>query len=230
MHPEQLAIALYGDDFPTTWRKVIQGTISRLRKVLGPLAVETTATGYRLSMGDEEIDVRRFEHLVDHAATLAATGEHDRAVVVLREALDLGRGDPLVDLDHWEPGRAEAARLRDLQRVAEERVVEALLATGQASTAVGLALANVEREPLREQRWASLAMAQYRSGRQGDALRSLSRARQALTEELGVDPGPELIELEHRILAQDPSLVEGDVVSAAEHGVPLQGPAELRGR
>ena len=221
--PEQIAIALYGDDFPTTWRKIVQGTISRLRKVLGPLAVETTATGYRLSMGDEEIDIRRFEHLVDHAATLAATGEHDRAVVVLREALDLGRGDPLVDLDHWEPGRAEAARLRDLQRVAEERVVEALLATGQASTAVGPALANVEREPLREQRRASLAMAQYRSGRQGDALRSLSRARQVLAEELGVEPGPELVALEQRILAQDPSLVEGDVVAPPSTVCPYKG-------
>ena len=76
---------------------------------------------------------------------------------------------------------------------------------------------------MREQRWASLAVAQYRSGRQGDALRSLSRARQVLAEELGVEPGPELVALEQRILAQDPSLVEGDVVAPPSTVCPYKG-------
>lgn len=221
---DQLAAALYGDDLPQTWRKVVQGSISRLRKLLGPLAVETTATGYRLGLGDEEIDVRRFEQLVDQAEVLAGSGEPDRAVVALREGLALAEGEPFADLDRWESARAEAARLGDLQRVAEERLVDALLATGQVGRAAALALAHVEREPFREQRWAALALAQYRSGRQGEALRSLGRARRVLADELGLEPGPELVALEQRILAQDPALqAAGEVVLPASATCPYKG-------
>lgn len=204
--PDRLAAALYGDDPPPTWRKVVQGSVVRLRRLLGPMAVETSAAGYRLVVGDDEIDARRFERLVRQAADLAGTGDDERSALMLRDALDLFRGDPLVDLDGWEPARAEAARLQELRLLAEERSVEALIKSGQHRDAVALAAGLVEEQPLREQRWAVLALAQYRTGRQADALRALNRARRLLAEELGLAPGQELVELERAILAQDPAL------------------------
>src|SRR5262245_12451063 len=188
-----LAAALYGDNPPPTWRKVVQGAVVRLRRALGPRAIETTPAGYRLTLGDEEVDVRRFERLVRQASELADMGDPERAGRTLREALDFGRGEPFVDLDGWEPACAEAARISELRLHAEERGDDALLQLGLHQEAVGIARAQAERQPLREQRWVALALAQYRSGRQADALRSIARARGVLADQLGLDPGPDLV-------------------------------------
>ena len=114
----------------------------------------------------------------------------------------------------WEPARAEAARLSETRRAAEESLVQALVDSGSGE-AVARAAAIVENEPLREKRWALLALAQYRTGRQGDALRSISRARRVLTEQLGVDPGHELVHLEQSILSHDQVLIDAAVVGIA---------------
>jgi DNA-binding SARP family transcriptional activator len=161
---ERLADAAYGEDPPPTWRKVLQNSIVRLRRALGPRAIETTAAGYRLTLGDEEIDSRRFERLVAEATERAVTHEHGRVVALLTEALSLFLGRPLSDLDDWEPGQAEAARLEELRRVAEEHLVDALIADGRPEEATTLLTRLTAQEPYREQRWASLALAQYRAG------------------------------------------------------------------
>ena len=75
---DRLAAALYGDAFPPTWRKVVQGSVGRLRHALGPHAIATVADGYRLDLGDSELDTRRFERLVADAADLTTAGEHER--------------------------------------------------------------------------------------------------------------------------------------------------------
>ena len=103
-------------------------------------------------------------------------------------------------------GRSEAARLEELRRTAEEDWLDARLDAGDHRQVAAEAEAMVNAEPLRERRWASLALAQYRCARQADALRSLAGARHVLVEQLGLSPGPELTELEAAILRQDPAL------------------------
>ena len=187
--PDRLAEAVYGSDPPATWRKVVHGSVGRLRHCLGAQAIATVDGGYRLELGDDQIDVRRFERLVADAERLADVGEPERAALRLAEALELAGGEPFVDLDGWEPGAAVAIRVAELVRRAEEQLVAAWLAAGQYQEALRAASEQVEREPLREQRWASLALAQYRAGRQGEALRTIQRARRMLADELGLEPG-----------------------------------------
>ena len=203
---DRLAEALYGAEPPAAWRKVVHRSIGRLRHQLGAHAIVTAGSGYRLELGDDEIDVRHFERLVGEAERLSAVGEHERAALTLEAAIELVVGAPWVDLEGWEPAVAAAARYRELTRQAEEQLVRAKLASGQYGAALAVAAEQVVREPLREQRWEALALAQYRAGRQGEAMRTIRRARRVLAEELGLEPGPELVGLERAILAQDPSL------------------------
>ncbi len=96
---------------PATWRKVVHGSVGRLRHCLGAQAIATVDGGYRLELGDDQIDVRRFERLVADAERLADVGEPERAALRLAEALELAGGEPFVDLDGWEPGAAVAIRV-----------------------------------------------------------------------------------------------------------------------
>jgi WD40 repeat protein/DNA-binding SARP family transcriptional activator len=211
--PAQIADALWRDSPPGSWPKQVQICVGRIRRVLGATAVETSGGGYRLALDDDEIDARRFELLVERGRTLTASGEPDRAAATFSRALGLWRGPPLENLDGWLPARGEAARLEELHRTAEEDWLDARLAAGDHREVAAEAEAMVKAEPLRERRWRSLALAQYRCARQGDALRTLARARQTLVEQLGVSPGPELAALEAAILRQDPAL--GTVAEAA---------------
>jgi DNA-binding SARP family transcriptional activator/WD40 repeat protein len=221
---DRLAAALYGDqDPPASWRKVVQGAVMRLRAVLGADGIESSANGYRLAIPDDEIDARLFERQLREAEVASARDDGERAAVLYSDALKLFSGEPLVDLDGWEPGRAEAARLGELRLLAEERRVDALLESGQHQDAVSLAAGLVEEQPLREQRWATLALAQYRCGRQGDALRSLNRARRVLAEEVGLDPSNDLVELERAILAQEPNLAAREVSGFTSGECPYRG-------
>jgi DNA-binding SARP family transcriptional activator/WD40 repeat protein len=201
---EQLADALWGEDPPVSWPKVVQGCVGRLRRVLGQDAVRTTSGGYRLALADDEIDVRRFEALYAHARQLTVAGEHDRAAAVLDQALGLWRGTALPDLDRWPDGRTEAGRLDELRLGAQEELLTERAAAGRDVVADASAL--VAAQPLREKRWHLLAVALYRSGRQSDALAALRSARRTLQEELGLDPGQELVDLEHAILTHDERL------------------------
>jgi DNA-binding SARP family transcriptional activator/WD40 repeat protein len=204
--PEQLADALWPEVPPQSWRKQVQILIGRLRKALGPEAIETVAGGYRLVLPDDDVDAGRFEALVGKARALAATGEADRAAVVLARALELWRGRAFEDLDAWPPARTEADRLDELRRTAEEDRLEAQLLAGEHSAAAAAAEVLVAQEPLRERRWAALALARYRCGRQADALDALRQARRLLVEQLGVEPSPDLAALEQAVLRQDPTL------------------------
>ena len=204
---DRLVDVLWGDAPPPSAAKVLQGCVVRLRKVLGPRAVETSPAGYRLMVPLHEIDSQRFERAVERARGLLADGAAERAAVVLTEALALWRGVPLVDLEGWDTARIEAGRLSELRLEADELYVEATLKAGHNDRVLAKAQAMVREAPLRERRWVLLARTQYQSGRQGDALRSLRRVRAVLGSELGLDPGPEIEQLEHAILKQDPSLV-----------------------
>jgi DNA-binding SARP family transcriptional activator/energy-coupling factor transporter ATP-binding protein EcfA2 len=204
---EVLADALWANSPPASWLKVVQGCVVRLRRVLGPDSIDTRPQGYCLTLSSDEIDTFRFERLVGRASELMMLGESDRAVYMLDEALSLWRGRALVELEEWQPGRVEAERLEELRRDAEELRLDAALQAGHWRQALAEAKTRVAEAPLREHRWTLLALAQYQAGRQGDALRTLHRARTVLADELGLDPGPDIVALEDAILRQDPSLI-----------------------
>ena len=136
-----------------------------------------------------------------------AHGEPERAAYLLDEALACFAGEPFIDLATWESGALEAARLTELRLGAEEARVEALLRAGHHDDVVADALALVAARPLREHRHALLALAQYRAGRQADALATLRALRARLVDELAVEPSAGLVELERGILRQDPDLM-----------------------
>jgi DNA-binding SARP family transcriptional activator/WD40 repeat protein len=204
---ESLAEAIWGQTPPPSWVKVVQGCVSRLRKTLGGDVIETAEHGYRLRVHVDHVDHLRFERLVGRARELLTVGEPERAAYLLREALDLWRGEPFAELVGWPPGHIELERLVELHRDAEELLVEALLRSGRHELGLGPAGRLVREAPFRERRWGLLALAQYQAGRQRDALSTLQQARAVMVDELGLDPGPALASLEHAILRQDPSLV-----------------------
>ena len=220
---ERLADAMWGDAPPATWNKVLQGSVMRLRKVLGAGAIETSAAGYRLTTPADEVDAHRFERMVRRSQELLTLGEHDRAAYVSGEALALWRGPALRELERWDPGRVEAGRLEELRLDAEEIRLEASLRAGRHREVLAETQARVAEAPLRERRWALLALAQYQAGRQGDALRTLHQARTVLVRELGVEPGPDLVALEQAILRQDPSLVAAVALPESSAACPYLG-------
>ncbi len=212
---ELLADALYAAEPPPTWPKVVQGSIARLRKALGAGAIETSPYGYRLIVHEDELDSRNFERLLGRARDHLLTGDPDRATYVVTGALALWRGRALPDLEEWEPGRVEAERLDGLRMDAQELLIEAEIAAGRARACLEQARALVNEAPVRELRWGLWARALYQSGRQIEALQVLGRARTMLREELGLDPGADLAELEQAILRQDPELAGTDPVTAS---------------
>ncbi|KAB7739382.1 hypothetical protein GA707_20420 [Nostocoides sp. F2B08] len=205
---ETLADALWGDEPPASATKVVQGCVSRLRRLLGPDSIRTSGSGYVLDPGAVDLDFMRFERGVALARRERRLERRDLAEVALVEALGLWRGRPLAELDDWEPARAWVAGVQQARLNAEEELLTVQLESGEHDRAVGRALALAEEQPWRERRWALLALAQYRSDRQADALATLRRARSELAGQLGVDPGPELVALESAILRQDPELLE----------------------
>ncbi|MEO6512563.1 MAG: BTAD domain-containing putative transcriptional regulator, partial [Nocardioides sp.] len=200
---DRLADALWGDAQPATAHKVVQGCISRLRTVLGPAAIATEQSGYRLRLARTAIDSVRFERLVVRARELLDLGESERAAFAAEEASGLWYGRAFAELEDWEPAVIESARLQELRLQAQELAVDGRLASGDAERCVDVAQRLAEAEPLREHRWVQLALAEYRSGRQTDALESLRRCRSILVEELGLDASTAVTDLEKRILRHD---------------------------
>lgn len=204
---DALADALWGGQLPSTWPKVLQGCVVRLRKLLGNAAIESAGNGYRLALTDDELDHRVFEHLLQRSRDSLAAGDPARASYLVQDSLDLWRGPALPDLEEWSPGQVEAARLEGLRMDAEEVLVQAGIEDGRAREVVERARALVAQAPYREGRWALLARALHQSGREPEALGALRRARAMLAEEFGLDPGPDLADLEAMLLRQDPSLL-----------------------
>jgi DNA-binding SARP family transcriptional activator/WD40 repeat protein len=213
---EVLAEALW-EEPPPTWPKVVQGCILRLRRILGADSIETTPHGYRLAIARDDVDAHRFERLVRQARDHLERGEAERAAYVVGQALALWRGEALVDLEGSRVGAVEAHRLEDMRRDAEELAAEAALGSGRHDEILSDVRVLVEGAPTREHRWALLARAQFQSGRQDEALRTLRQARRVLDVELGLEPGPELVELEQAILRQDVRLITA-ASTGEDHG------------
>ena len=216
---DELADAVFGGDVTANAAVRLQNHVSRLRKRLGATAIVTDGSGYRLA--DEcDIDWVRFERLVSVPATTADAVIDSRA-----QALALWHGRPFAALGDWPTAQAAAARLEELHRIAQEDYAAAQICHGRSAEAVGELERLVAEDPLRERRWALLMLAAYRCGRQAEALRAFDRARRVLADEAGLSPGPELVELQRRILAQDPDLA---VPPAAAAVPPEPSPSRRR--
>ena len=220
---ESLATALWGDALPASWSKVIPGCIMRLRRLIAPATIETNPLGYRLAAEGVDLDAITFERLVARGVQLLELGEPDRATHALSEALALWRGQPFAELPDWEPAQIASYRLQELRLGAEESLLEARLQSGDLLDAAAQARARVAEAPMRERRWVILGLAQYRQGRQADALATVRRGREFLAEELGLDPCAELAALEQAILRQDPELQSGAAFRAASAECPYFG-------
>jgi WD40 repeat protein/DNA-binding SARP family transcriptional activator len=220
---DRLVDALWGDVPPASAGKVLQGCVVRLRKALGADVIETSDQGYRLVVPVDEVDAQRFERMVVRARELLTLGEPDRAAYLLGDALSLWRGPAFVELEGWDLGVVEAGRLDELRLEAEELRVDACLHAGRFREVLGDAQGMVKASPLRERRWALLALAQYQAGRQGEALRTIHQVKSLLVHQLGLDPGPELASLEQAILRQDESLLVEGAIPAGDRACPYQG-------
>jgi DNA-binding SARP family transcriptional activator/streptogramin lyase len=181
--------------------------ISRLRKALDPPdLLVTRSNGYVLRVDPGDIDVQRFEDDLAQGRQANAAGKPDEALAALDRALGLWRGPALADIGDEPFARVEAGRLEELRLTALEERFDAQLALGHHHRVVAELDALARRQPLRERLRAQLMLALYRSGRQAEALRVYADGRRSLVDELGLDPGPELQQLEQAILRQDPSL------------------------
>jgi DNA-binding SARP family transcriptional activator len=187
----------------------LQAYVSNLRRLLEPgraprgpaRLLVSTPPGYALRVADDAVDAWRFEDLFRRARELAGSGPA-AARRLLEEALGLWQGPAYAEVGDAPWAAAEAARLEQLRLVAWELLVEAMLADGAAAEAVAAAEVLTRQQPLREEGWRLLALGLWAGGRQADALAALRRARGTLVGELGLDPGPALVELEGAILAQ----------------------------
>ncbi|MEY2400781.1 MAG: hypothetical protein QOJ08_892, partial [Ilumatobacteraceae bacterium] len=178
-----------------------------LRRALGsPSFVAIRGGGYALDLPPEAFDVHRFEQLVAAGRAAATECNPDLAITRLAEADSLWRGDALAEFAYEDFAAAEITRLSEMRLATIEQRLDLELELGRHRSVIGELEALVTAHPLRERLRGLLMIALYRAGRQADALRTFQEGRRILGEELGLDPGPELRQLETAILAQDPSL------------------------
>lgn len=204
--PDRLIEGLWGNDPPQTARKTLQLYVSQLRKVLPPGTLETKGSGYVLHVAPGELDVDRFTELVEVGRAATEGGDRALAARALSEALALWRGPALDDFAYEDFAQSEIQRLEELRLSALEDRIDADLALGRQARLVDELEQLVATSPLRERFRARLMLALYRCGRQADALAVYRDGRRMLQEELGIEPGPELRQLEQGILTHDSSL------------------------
>jgi DNA-binding SARP family transcriptional activator len=208
-HPvaaDTLIDAIWGEQGPANPANALQAQVSQLRRVLGADVVVRRGSGYALVVEPDDVDALRLERLVRDGREAAGRGDMSEAATTFAAALSLVRGAPLAELAEMRFARDAGTRLTELVLAAHEGLVDAQLATGRHAEAVSPLTELVRAHPLRERFHAQLVLALYRCGRQAEALRAYQDAREVLVEELGVDPGVELQELERAVLAHDPAL------------------------
>jgi DNA-binding SARP family transcriptional activator len=208
---DRLIDALWGESPPRTAPTSLQNFVSQLRKTLGTETVETRAPGYVLRATAEQVDLARFQRMVENARS----DDPIRRAADLREALSLWRGHPLADFrfDPW--AETEISRLDEVRLAAVEERIAADLEAGRHAALVGELESLVAQHPVRERLRAQLMLAFYRSGRQTEALDVYQQARRWLIDQLGIEPGAELQELHGAILRQEAGLGLGGPRSAS---------------
>jgi DNA-binding response OmpR family regulator len=205
----RLTDQLWNGEPPESAVPALRVYVSRLRKLLGRYAdsvLVTRPNGYQLRVDAETLDLLGFATLADSGRALLASGSAEDAAMSLRRALELWRGTPYADLPESPTVVGERARLEEERLRAQEDFIDAELACGRHRQANALLEELVIEHPFRERLWAQRMTALYRSGRQPEALASYQALRRQLTNELGLDPSPELAALHDAILTRSPAL------------------------
>jgi DNA-binding SARP family transcriptional activator/WD40 repeat protein len=212
---DRLIDELWGERPPATAAKTVQVYISHLRKVLGSGVIVTEGRGYRLAVEPEQVDVGRFDALSTEGRRALAAGDAARARERLCSALGLWRGEPLAEFGYEPFAQTAVVQLQKARLAVCEDRIEAELALGRDGELIGELEGLIASNPLRERLRGQLMLALYRAGRQADALSVYREMSGLLREELGLEPGRSLRELERLILEHDPSLVGGPPATAA---------------
>jgi WD40 repeat protein/DNA-binding SARP family transcriptional activator len=186
----------------------LRNHVSRLRKVLRPVATDeprlvARPPGYLLRVEPGELDLDTFERFVADAREALAEADPESAAESLRAAEALWEGRPLSDLEFEAIMHVEVDRLEELRLAVLEERIEAELELGRQLALVPELEALTAEYPFRERFRAQLMLALYRSGRQADGLEVYRQTRMLMNEELGIEPGVELQQLERAILVQD---------------------------
>jgi DNA-binding SARP family transcriptional activator len=212
LHPNEVVPAdrlideLWGVDSPERAAAALRVNVSRLRKVLPPDVLTTRAPGYVIRVEPDQLDLTRFERLVEEGSGLLARARAAEASERLRDALSLWRGAPLADFTYESFAQAAISRLKEIRLGAIELRIKADLALGRHDELIGELEALVAEQPLRERLRRYLMTALYRSGRHAEALDVYKDTRRILVDKLGIEPSIALRELERAILRQDPAL------------------------
>jgi DNA-binding SARP family transcriptional activator len=191
---DRIVEEIWGESPPPSAPKLVQTYVSHLRKVI-PGVIETHGRGYAARVAPDDLDLTRFRSLASDGSARA-----------LRAALELWRGEPVEDIPLAGTAREEVARLVDLRVDATARRIALDLDDGRHSEVIPDLRALIEREPYREDLRAQLMLALYQAGRPAAALDAYRDARRALVDDLGLEPGPELQQLQSRILNHDETL------------------------
>jgi DNA-binding SARP family transcriptional activator/tetratricopeptide (TPR) repeat protein len=230
---DELTEVLWGSAPPPSARVSVQNHVMRLRKALGAGApIRTYPHGYEIGVGDNELDVSRFEAHLAAARSAARDTSWDTASEQARAALVLWRGEPLADVESDLLATRDIPRLSELRLQAVEVRLDADLRLGRHAEVITELQGLASAHPLRERLHVLLMQALYRDGRQADALATYARARQTLVDELGTEPGAGLRELQRQILTHDPALDAPARVAGATTSrplVPRQLPAAVPG-
>lgn len=197
---------MWGESAPATANNTLHVHLSTLRRHV-PGLIQAAGDGYVLVANGHGLDVREFSGLAERASRRLGKGRFREAGDMANRASKLWRGDPFPELIDVDAARGERQRLIELLTSTKITLAKALTLQGRVSESIAVLKQLVVDHSFNELLWEELILAYYLAGRQADALAAFQEARRTLVEELGVDPGPRLQELEDRILLQDPVLI-----------------------
>ncbi|MEV7081622.1 AfsR/SARP family transcriptional regulator [Streptomyces sp. NPDC093516] len=224
---EAIVEALWGEHGPRGARGTVRTYVYRLRPILGDTAViESTGSGYRLTVRDGTYDLRRFRELTAQAHRARRAGAAARAADLLRQALGTWQGPALAGV-RGPFFELERDRLEELRLAALEEVFDLELEVGGQSDLTSEIRAAAVEHPLRERLHEQLMLSLFRAGRRAEALAAFQHTRRLLREELGVDPGPSLRSLHDRILREDEEAPAGAGRELSSPLAPAPVPAQL---
>ncbi|MBP2326092.1 DNA-binding SARP family transcriptional activator/type II secretory pathway predicted ATPase ExeA [Kibdelosporangium banguiense] len=211
---DRLINELWADEAPAGATRTLQAYIAHLRKILEPgrrprtppEVLLTREPGYQLAIAPDDVDLCQFSAWADEGRQALARGEHREAVGLLDRAMTLWRGDPLGEFADEEFAQPVLTRLVEQRAAALENRFEARLALGEDASLVPGLESLVAEWPYRERAWSLLVLALYRASRQAEALTALRRVRTLLADDLGLQPGPDLRDLEQAVFDQSPQL------------------------
>ncbi|HEY3752292.1 MAG TPA: BTAD domain-containing putative transcriptional regulator [Pseudonocardiaceae bacterium] len=225
--PDQLISAVWGGTAPRAATGMVRSYVSRLRHALGPghpaAVIESVGGGYALRAND--LDLTEFQRQLGVARETSRAGDPQAEAAALRTALGLWHGTPLAGVN-GDYAEFERTRLAQLRLTAIEELAAADIELGRHVDAAAELAEVIAEQPLRERPRELLMLTLYRSGRQADALAVFARIQQLLSAELGLYPGPDLREMQRRILASDPTLGGPQAATPLAHS-PTQLPPDV---